>query len=71
MTKQPTKYSRDFKQKLGELSNARGNAKQVAEECDLSTELLYRWRREFEKYENNSFPGQGKPKLTDQEKEDY
>ena len=42
MTKQRTKFSRDFKQKLVELSHARGNAKQVAEEYDLSPELLYR-----------------------------
>jgi len=32
-------------------------------------ELLYRWRREYQKYENNSFPGKGKPKMTDLEKE--
>lgn len=69
MTKQRKNYNRDFKQKLVELSHARGNAKQVAEEYGISAELLYRWRREFEKYEKNSFPGKGKPKLTDEERE--
>ena len=54
---------------LVELSYARGNAKKVANEYDISTELIYRWRREFEKYDKNSFPGKGRPKLTEQERE--
>ena len=31
--------------------------------------MLYRWRTEAKKYEHNSFPGRGKPKMTDEEKE--
>ena len=69
MTIKRTNYDRDFKEKLVELSHARGNAKKVAEEYGIKPELLYRWRREFEKYEKNSFPGKGKPKLTDEERE--
>ena len=69
MTKQRTIYNRDFKEKLVELSHARGNAKEVAEEYGIKPELLYRWRREFDKYEKNSFPGKGKPKLTNEERE--
>ena len=69
MTKQRQKYDREFKQKAVELSFARGNAKEIAEELDIRPELLYRWRREYQKYHNNSFPGQGKPKMTDLERE--
>lgn len=69
MTKQRTNYDRDYKQKLVKLSHARGNAKKVAEEYGIEPALLYRWRRESAKYEKNSFPGNGKPKLTDQERE--
>ena len=69
MTTQRTKYDKEFKQKLVELSHSRGNAKQIAEEYGVLPELLYRWRREAQKYEHNSFPGQGKPKLTDIERE--
>jgi transposase len=69
MTTQRTKYDKEFKQKLVELAQARGNAKQIAEEYGVSPELLYRWRREAQKYEHNSFPGHGKPKFTDQERE--
>ena len=69
MTKQRTYYDREFKQRAVELSYARGNAKEIAEELGIRPELLYRWRRESEKYQGNSFPGKGKPKMTDLEKE--
>jgi transposase len=69
MTQVRQKYDREFKQKAVELSFARGNAREIAEELGIRPELLYRWRREFQKYENNSFPGKGKPKMTDLEKE--
>lgn len=69
MTKRRTNYDRDYKEKLVELSHARGNAKQVAEEYGIEPALLYRWRKEASKYKKNSFPGKGKPKLTDDERE--
>lgn len=69
MTKKRTNYDRDYKEKLVELSYARGNAKQVAEEYGIESALLYRWRNEASKYKKNSFPGKGKPKLTDEERE--
>ena len=69
MTQERQKYDRDFKQKAVELSFARGNAKEIAEELGIRPELLYRWRREHQKYQDNSFPGKGKPKMTDFERE--
>ncbi len=69
MTKQRQKYDREFKKKAVELSIARGNAREVAEELDIRPELLYRWRREYDRFEMNSFPGHGKPKMTDLERE--
>ena len=69
MIKERQKYDREFKQKDVELSFARGNAREIAEELGIRPELLYRWRREYQKYDNNSFPGKGEPKMTDLEKE--
>lgn len=69
MSKNRKKYDKDYKQKAVELSYARGNAKEVADELGLLPELLYRWRREYQQYTKNSFPGKGKPKMTDQERE--
>ena len=63
------KYDKEFKQKAVELSYARGNTKEIADELGIDKGLLYRWRKELKKYEGNSFPGHGTPKMTDLERE--
>jgi transposase len=69
MTQTRKKYDKEFKQKAVELAAARGNTAEVAEELGIKADLLYRWRREHGQYDKNSFPGQGKAKMTDQERE--
>lgn len=69
MTTTRKKYDKEFKQKAIELAAVRGNTAEVAEELGIKADLLYRWRREQSQYDKNSFPGQGKSKLTDQERE--
>jgi transposase len=69
MSKSRRKYDANFKSTAIELSYARGNIREVAEELGIHPELLYRWRREKNKYEHNSFPGRGNPKLTDDQRE--
>lgn len=46
MTKERNYYDREFKKKAVELSFARGNAREIAEELGINPDLLYRWRRE-------------------------
>ena len=69
MNQNRKKYDKEFKQKAVELSYARGNAKEIADELGIDKVLLYRWRKELKKYEGNSFPGHGIPKMTDLERE--
>ena len=69
MRKQNRNYSPSFNQKAAELSYAKGNVKHVCEELDVPYSVLHRWRKESKAYGNNSFPGRGKPKLTDEQKE--
>jgi len=69
MTTERKKYDWEFKQKAVELSFARGNTQEIAFELGLRPELLYRWRREYQHCEKNSFHGKGKPKMTDLERE--
>lgn len=69
MKKERRQFDSEFKKKAVELANLRGNVVEIAEELGIRHELLYRWRREFRKYDKNSFPGNGKPKMTDIEKE--
>lgn len=69
MAKSRKQYDSAFKRKAVELSHVRGKVKEVAEELDILPEVLYRWRREHKAYQHNSFPGKGKPKLTDEQRE--
>ena len=69
MNQNRKKYDKEFKQKAVELSYARGNATEIADELGIDKGLLYRWRKELKKHEGNSFPGHGTPKMTDLERE--
>jgi transposase len=69
MRKSAKHYTLEFKQKAVELSYAKGNVKQVCEDLDIIPSVLYRWGKELKEYGHNSFPGRGKPKMTDSEKE--
>jgi len=69
MKKKNKRYSTSFKEKAVELAYARGSVKEVCEELDIPLSVLGRWKREQQVYGTNSFPGHGKPKLTDEEKE--
>ncbi|MGQ7869777.1 IS3 family transposase [Sunxiuqinia sp. sy24] len=63
------KFDKEFNKKAIELSYARGNASEIADELGIDRALLYRWRKEFSQYKDNSFPGYGNPKMTDLERE--
>ncbi len=69
MNEMRKKYDKEYKKKAVELSYARGNSSEIAEELGIDKALLYRWRKEFKQYETNSFPGHGNPKMTDLERE--
>ncbi len=63
------KYSKEFKVKAVELSNVRGNTKQIAMELGISADLIYRWRRELEQRPDLAFSGNGVKQLTEDQKE--
>jgi transposase len=69
MSETRRKYDKQFKLMAVELSKSREDLTVLAKELDVRAELLYRWRREFDKTAESSFPGNGKVVLTDQEAE--
>lgn len=69
MSKERTKYDQSFKENAVKLSFDRKNVSELARELGISSALLYRWRKEYAQYGKESFPGNGKPKLTEEEKE--
>jgi transposase len=62
-------FTREFKMNAVELSYSKSNIVELANELNIRPELLYRWRTEFASYQGKSFPGNGKPKLTEEESE--
>lgn len=62
-------YSKEFKEKAVELSNIRGNAREIASELGIRSELLYRWRAEAKNSPRLAFGGNGKKQLTPEQEE--
>lgn len=52
-----------------ELSYSKANLVELANESSIRPELLYRWRSELSGHQGKKSPGNGKPKLTDEESE--
>ena len=69
MTSKKKKYTPIFKRNAIKLAEDKGNVAQAARELGINFQLIHRWKREQEKFKNNSFPGHGSPKLTDEGKE--
>ena len=61
-------YGKEFKQKAVELSNVRGNIREVATELGIRVELLYRWRAEMRAGPDLAFSGNGKKQLTEEQR---
>ena len=63
------KYSKEVKIKAVELSNVRGNTKEIAMELGISADLIYRWRKELEQHPDLAFSGNDIKQLTEDQKE--
>ena len=69
MKQERRSFTKEFKLHAVELSYSRSNVVALANELDLRPELLYRWRSEYSNYKGKSFPGNGKPKMTEEQSE--
>lgn len=63
------KYTASFKLNAIKLSQEKHNVAQAARELGIKALMIHRWKKEQEEYSHNSFPGHGKAKLTDSERE--
>ena len=62
-------YDKEFKLMAVELVLSGKSSKSVGEDLGIRTDLVNRWRREYERNKTGSFSGQGTPNLTPEEKE--
>ncbi|WP_409558225.1 transposase [Empedobacter sp.] len=64
MKGQKNHYEASFKLLAVELSYERSNISELAREIGIKASLLYKWRKDYQEYGFNSFPGKGNLKLT-------
>ena len=57
-------YDAAFTIRAVELSNDRSNLSELARELGIKVSLLYKWRKDYQEYGTESFPGNGNLKLT-------
>ncbi|MFR9546788.1 MAG: transposase [Rikenellaceae bacterium] len=61
-------YDKHFKERAVKLSYDRGSVLQAAKELGISDSSLGKWRKDYEMYGDNSFPGKGNERLTDEQR---
>nr|MBD3623611.1 transposase [Sunxiuqinia sp.] len=69
MNKARRTFTREIKLNAVELSYERSNIVELANELQIRPELIYRWRSELASQEGLSFPGNGNPRLTEEQRE--
>jgi|SRR5690606_30098168 len=63
------KFTSNFKLNAIKLGEEKQNVAQAARELGIKASLIHRWRREQQEFTHNSFPGHGKVKQTDEQRE--
>ena len=69
MSSNRRKYDREYKLRVVEKSYEVDSITNLASELGIGVDLVYRWRREFSKNGELSFPGEGKIILTEEQQE--
>ncbi len=67
--KERKKYDKEFKLMAVEMMNSGKTSTEVGIELGIGSDLVRRWRREYERFNEGSFSGNGVPKMTPEEKE--
>ena len=63
------KFTANFKLNAIKLGEEKQNISQAARELGVKASLIHRWKREQQDFSHNSFPGDGKVKMTDEQRE--
>ena len=63
------KFTTSFKLNAIKLGEEKENVAQAARELGVKASLIHRWKREQQEFSHNSFPGHGKAKMTDEQRE--
>lgn len=63
------KFTSNFKLNAIKLGEEKQSVAQAARELGIKASLIHRWKREQQEFSDNSFPGHGNVKQTDEQRE--
>lgn len=69
MKRERRKFDKEFKEMTVNLCLSGKSTREVSEELGIRQELISRWKREFEQYQEGSFSGHGNANMTAEQKE--
>ena len=69
MKRERRHYDKEFKQMAVNLCLTGKSTREVAGELGIRIELVRRWKREFEQYDQGSFSGHGNINMTEEQKQ--
>lgn len=69
MKRERRKFDKEFKLMALNLCHTGKPTKEVAEDLGIRAELVRRWKREHEQYQEGSFSGHGNANMTAEQKE--
>lgn len=69
MKRERRNFDKEFKMMAVNLCFTGKSSKQVADELGIRVELLRRWKREHEQFQQGSFSGRGNANMTSEQKE--
>lgn len=69
MKRERRKFDKEFKLMALNLCHTGKSTKEVAEDLGIRAELVRRWKREHEQYQEGSFSGHGNANMTAEQKE--
>ena len=62
-------YDKQFKEQAVKLCKGRSSLSQVSRELGVSSSQLSKWCKDHDKFGDNSFPGRGNERLTEEQRE--
>lgn len=69
MKRERRHFDKEFKQMAVNLCLTGKPTKEIAQELGIRSDLVRRWRREYEEYQEGSFSGHGNTNMTADQKE--
>lgn len=69
MKRERKHYDKEFKLMVVNLCQSGKTTKEISKDLGIRPDMVRRWKREYNQYQEGSFSGHGNPNMTDEQKE--